>query len=380
MEKHILYNINGNMKNLHIIAPIAAVLFLLCTIPALSAECLKISSVDSGNANVSLRYLQQTDTSSLVYAILSIPEDRSDAVLVNVSRVLYVTDGEVNYKLIGAQNIPVEDESMLEFSILEDQQKKLNFILEFEKFPIDGKFDIVDAASSGEGSLNFKGVCVDPTARKEVDPTRFTKSTDLPRCGRFFDEGRSTDYYVRDGVFVSLYTTYSNDHFTFHFSIVNKSDHGILFNTDKLKVTGHKNPKSPVEVDLPLISKGSYVNAVAMDDIATAKSETRSAAMSELGSALSFASIGLPWRSPERIGLDVLGGVVKDISYEKARPYIAELDKTRAERTKNYLQSQSLKPGESHIGFIQAQKTKKVRDYHIVLHMDGYDFEFVDSI
>lgn len=369
------------MKNLHILAQIAAVLFLLCSIPALSAECLKISSVDNGSANVSLRYLQQTDTSSLVYAVLSIPEERSEAVLVNVSRVLYVTDGEMNYKLIGARNIPVEDESMLEFAILEGQQKKLNFILEFEKFPIDEKFDIVDVASDGDGSLDFKGICVDPTARKEVDANRFTKSTDLPRCGKFYDEGRSTVYYVRDGVFVSLYSTYSNDHFTFHFSIVNKSDHGILFNTDNLKVTGHKpSLKAPVEVELPLISKGSYVNSVAMDDMATAKSETRSEAMTEIGSALSFASIGLPWRSPERIGLDVLGGVVRDISYEKARPYIAELDRTRAERTKNYLQSQSLKPGESHIGFIQAQKTKKVKDFHIVLHMDSYDFEFFDSI
>ena len=366
---------------MNILASTAAVLFLICSIPALSAECYKISSVDSGNANVSLRYLQQTDTSSLVYAVLSIPEDRTDAALVNVSRVLYATDGENNYKLIGAQNIPVEDESMLEFSILEDQQKKLNFILEFEKLPLDEKFDIVDAASSGEGSLNFKGVCVDPTARKEVDANRFTKSTELPRCGRFFDEGHSTDYYVRDGVFVSLYSTYSDDHFTFYLSIVNKSDHGILFNTGNMKVTGHRpNRKTPEEVILPLISKGSYVNAVAMNDVATARYETKSVALSELGSALSFASIGLPWRSPERIGLDVLGGVVRDISYEKARPYIAELDKTRAERTKNYLQSQSLKPGESHIGFIQAQRTKKAKDFHIVLHMDGYDFEFFDSI
>ena len=57
-------------------------------------------------------------------------ERYSEAFLVNVPRSVLVSDGDMDYKLLHAHNIPVLDESMLEFSILEDNDRKLNFILE----------------------------------------------------------------------------------------------------------------------------------------------------------------------------------------------------------------------------------------------------------
>lgn len=355
-------------------------LCFFCSFAAFSEECYKISSVDGGNANVALRYLEQRDSTTLIYAVFTLPEDEKGPVLFNASRTIYVTDGDVNYKLVGAHNVPVADESMLEFSILEDKERKLNFILEFEKFPFDDAFDIVDDLSDAR-ALNFRGVHVDASAKKDVKTERFLLSTKLPRCGQFYEGGNYNMYYVRDGVFVTCHSSYGDDHFTLYLSIVNDSDHGILFDTGKMTVTGHKRQgKDTVSVSLPLVSKNNYVSQVEASDRYTAEKESHSYALETVGSEISFASLGMPWRSAERVGMNVLGGLIRDIKSNSAKPYLAELKKTREERTKNYLQSQSIKAGESHSGFIQVTRPKKVNDYYLVLHMDGYDFEFTQSI
>ena len=366
------------MKSSKIAARIAltAVLGIFCAPVVHSEECYRISSVDTQNTNVSLRYLSQTDSTSLVYCIFNLPEEASDEVLFNVSRKLYVTDGEINYGLIAAHNVPVEDESVLEYCILEGKDRKLNFILEFEKFPADEKFDIVDDSSRDNG-LNFQGICVDMSSPKTVDAGRFMKSTALPRCGQYYDDGKCYSYYERDGVFVSCRSSYGDDNLMLYLSLVNNSDHGILFNTKNMTVTGHKlKKKDSVEVNLPILSKNDYVSLVANTDVYEAEMQNGSQGLSEVGSAISFASIGLPFRSLEYSGLQALGGFVRDVNRNSIKPYLAELDRTRGERTKNYLQSQSIKPGESHSGFLRVERPKNVNDWLVSLHMDDYNFEF----
>ncbi|MCQ2170829.1 MAG: hypothetical protein MJY48_04640 [Bacteroidales bacterium] len=366
------------MRTLNILARTALTLFLgaACAFPAFSADCKKIASVDSGNANVSLRYVEQTDSTSLVYAIFTLPAEITEPVYVNVARKIYVTDGEMNYSLVRAHNVPVEDESVLEYAILENKDRKLNFILEFEKFPIDEKFDIVDESSETEG-LNFRGVSVDASSSKSVDAKRFMSSTQLCRYGKFYDNGNCISYYDRDGVVVAANASYGDDNFTLYLSLVNNSDHGILFNTKNLTVKGHK-PKGrdSVEVNLYVYSKNDYVDLVAAEDRYEAQKQVQSNGMREVESAVSFATIGTPIRSAERTGLTILSGVLKDINYNRVKPHLAELDKTREERTKDYLLSQSIDAGESHSGFLRISRPKKVNDCMVTLHVDGYDFSF----
>ena len=100
----------------------------------------------------------------------------------------------------------------------------------------------------------------------------------------------------------------------------------------------------------------------------------------EIGSAVSFASIGVPYRSLEHTGLNVLGGFIQDAQNSMAKPYLAELDKTRAERTSNYLLSQSLKPGESISGFFRITRPKKVNHFSVTVNMDSYGFVFTGYI
>lgn len=351
-----------------------------CAFSASSAQCYKISSVDKGNPDIALRYLEQTDTTTLIYAVLTLPDEIREPILFNISKSVHITDGDFDYKLVKAHNAPIEDESLLEYCILDGKQRKLNFILEFEQFPFEDKFDMVDDPDD-DRTLNFQGISVDSSTGKDFNRDRFLRSTKLTRCGEFYDKGDCYLYYDRDDVFVSCHSSYGDDNFTLYLSIFNDSDHGVLFKTDNLTIKGHQVKKQDTTlVDLHLYSKSEYVDLVASNDRYEASRASRSEGLSEIGSIISLSSIGIPWRSVEHSGLRILGGFLQDIEHNYSKPYRAELEKTREERTKNYLQSQSIKSGENLCGYIRVTRPKNVNDYYLVLHMDGYDFEFYESI
>ena len=361
----------------------AIVLSLYLIVPAGAEELYRISSVEKSNANTSLRYVRQTDTTTQIFAVFTMPEEATDAVLFNLPRTLHATDGDLDYKMVNAHNVPIADESMIEYSVLEGNQKKLNFILEFEKIPIEDKFDIIDNTEGGR-DLDFQGISVDMASTKELDSKRFLKSTNLPRCGMYYDEGNCYTYYLRDGVLITMRSTYAKDNFCLYITIINNSDHGILFNTGNIRATGHKAKGGDTTVvNLPLMSKNDYVHMVETMDVYSARQASESRGLSEIGFAMSLASIniatstfGSPYNNPEYVGLGIAGGFLRDIEYSRTKPYLAELDKTREERTKNYIQSQSIKPGESHSGFLRMKKDKRVFDFDVIIPMDGYDFEF----
>lgn len=363
------------------------ILMLSCLVSAGAEELYRISSVEKSNVNTSLKYVRQTDSTTQVFAVITIPETSTEAVLFNLPRTLHATDGELDYKMVNAHNVPIADESMNEYSILEGNQKKLNFILEFEKIPIEDKFDIIDN-TEGRSDLDFQGISVDMASTKELDTKRFLKSTNLPRCGMYYDEGNCYTYYLRDGVFFTMRSTYAKEHFYLFLTIVNNSDHGILFNTGNIRATGHKAKGGDTTVvNLSLMSKNEYVHLIEAVDRYEANKASESHGMNEVGHAMSLASsslalstFGSPYNNPGYVGLGIAGGFLRDIEYARKKPYLAELDKTREERTKNYLQSQSIKPGESHSGFIRLEKDKRVYDFNVIIPMDGYDFEFHSRI
>ncbi|MBQ0086185.1 MAG: hypothetical protein KBS72_00665 [Bacteroidales bacterium] len=362
-------------------------LILSCLVPAGAEELYRISSVEKSNVNTSLKYVRQTDSTTQIFAVFTMPENATEAVLFNLPRTLHATDGDLDYKMVKAHNVPIADESMVEYSVLEGRQNKVNFIFEFEKIPIEDKFDIIDDSEGGK-DMDFRGITVDTASTKNLDPKRFLKSTNLPRCGMYYDEGNCYTYYLRDGVLVTMRSTYAKEHFYLFLTIVNNSDHGILFNTGNIRATGHKaKGKDTTVVNLSLMSKNEYVHLIEAVDRYEANKASESKGMNEIGHAMSMASsslalstFGSPYNNPGYVGLGIAGGFLRDIEYARKKPYLAELDKTREERTKNYLQSQSIKPGESHSGFLRLEKDKRVYDFKVIIPMDGYDFDFRSRI
>ncbi len=333
-----------------------------------------VASVEQCADGAQLMCVQPTDSSTLVFVRYTY--EGTDYELRNVSRSMHAEIDGMNYKMTAAYGIPVDNESVREFSLLEAKGQKLNFILEFEKFPVDQPFDLIENESS-DAAWNFRGVRTDTASTKAVEAQRFLASTPGVVCGKYYEDGISYEYYLRDNVFVSAHHSYGDDHFTIYLTVDNASDHGILFNTRAIKAVYYKKQGKDIkEIELPYISKNDYVAEVAMQDRYNARSQVSSNTASSVTSSLSLLAIGTPFRSIERAGFNVASSVIADIEDARMQPYLKELQSTRGERTKNYLQSESLEPGQCLSGLFRIERKKRADNFVITIPMDGYEFEF----
>lgn len=333
-----------------------------------------VVSTEQSPDRAQLTCVQQTDTSTRVFVRYTY--DGTDYELKNVSGTMHAEIDGMSYKLTDAYGIPIDNEAVREFCLLEKQGQKLNFILEFEKFPVDQLFDLIED-ESGDSAWNFRGVRVDTESTKAIDDERFLASTPSVICGKYYEDGISYEYYLRNNVFVSAHHSYGDDHFTIYLTVDNASDHGILFNTRSIKAICYKQKGNGIkEIELPYISKNDYVAEIAMEDRYVARSQVSSKAMDGVSTSLSLLATGAPFGSIERAGLRVATGVMADIENARMMPYLKELQATREERTKNYLQSESLAPGQVLNGLFRIERKKRADNFTITIPMDGYDFVF----
>lgn len=340
------------------------------------AQC-RISSVRKAHPDLQLKYVRQTDTTTQVFGVFTMPQADSFPALLSFSRRMHITDGDMDYRLLDSDNIPVMDGSIEAYAVFDEPGQKTNIILEFEKVDLSAPFDIIENESD-EKAFNIYGIEVDTTATRKLDNKRYLSSAPVMLCGEFYDDGHHYTFYEKDGVFVAAYPVRSDDFFMYHFTIVNDSDHGILMNTGKMKATGRKVlPKETKDVNLSILTPNDYEDLVRSNDNYRAQKAAESQGLNEIGNAVSYASIGLPYRGAEYTGLHVLGGFIKDINRNNMQPYMKELDATRDERVRVYLRSQSLKAGENLKGVLYVdRKESRIEDCILTVPIDEMSLTF----
>lgn len=351
-------------------------ILLLCGTFSSQAQ-FRISNVRKSNPDIQLKYVKQTDTTTQVFGVFTMPQVDTFPALLSFSRRMHITDGDMDYRLLDSDNIPVMDGSIEAYAVFDKPGQKTNLILEFEKVDLSGPFDIIENESDDK-AFNFYGIEVDTTATRKLDNKRYLSSAPVMICGEFYEDGHHYTFYEKDGVFVAAYPVRSDDFFMYHFTVVNDSDHGVLLNTGAMKATGRKFfPKEIKEVGLNILTPSDYEDLVWSNDKYRAEQEAKSQGLSEAGSAVSFASIGLSFRSPEYTGLRVLGGFLQDINNNNMKPYMKELDATRKERVSVYLRSQSLKAGENISGVLYVdRKEKRVEECTLTVPIDEMSLTF----
>lgn len=351
-------------------------MLLLCGAFSSQAQ-FRISSVRKAHPDIQLKYVKQTDTTTQVFGVFTMPQVDTFPALLSFSRRMHISDGDMDYRLLDSDNIPVMDGSIEAYAVFDKPGQKTNLILEFEKIDLSAPFDLIENESDDK-AFNFYGIEVDTTSIKKLDNKRYLSSAPVMRCGEFYEDGHHYTFYEKDGVFVAAYPVRSDDFFMYHFIVVNDSDHGVLLNTGTMKATGRKFfPKEIKEVGLNILTPNDYKDLVWSNDRYQAEKEAKSQGLSEVGSAVSIASIGLQYRSPEYTGLRVLGGFLRDINSNNMKPYMKELDATREERVRVYLRSQSLKAGENLSGVLYVdRKEKRIEECVLTVPIDEMSLTF----
>ena len=352
------------------------VILIICLASMAASAQWKVDSVRSGEPNTKLLQILETEKSVLIYARL---ERQCEEVATNyLSRNAHVKINGLKYKIRNSVNLPLEDESENREVLLDVGMNEINFVMEFEKFPVQNGFDIIENEKEGNGNDNFRGIYVSRIDSTQlIDTERFLDSAAPVITGMNAKDGTKYRYLIREGVCITCDAVvqkgdwFSPDDMIFYVDIVNNSDHGIMFDFDKVRVRGLKEKKGKWEEKVwTKYTPDSYDQHLAALDYDEARYQT-SSIFNKIGDQLNREKYQTGVNSWERLGWEALGAINQHAIDNRIEEYMKEHPKNHPRA----LRTESLKPGDAVHGYIAAEK-KKGDKAVLTIPIDGYDFKF----
>ena len=352
--------INYNMKKL--------LLFFVCFMASVLANAqYKVTSIDKQeSANTELLQVLETEKSVLVYCTFTAPVDGTESYSLN--RKIKAVKNNVNYKIINAVNFPLLDEAEPRYLCTSKKGQKFNYVMEFEKFDPAGGFDIIRDETRHDGNvMNFYGIHLEKIEPKDVIDTERFLDDDHVIYGENKNNGHTYRYYIKDGLMVMFYNTWYGKDLIINFEITNNSDHGVMLDLAKVRVEGTDSKGNPVEVTR--YSPESYDGRIESDRRWEARMATTSDASRMLESKIYHGTFETEneWG---RIGFKALESIYKRAQDNRINQYLKDHPNTDPKA----LRSNSIKAGESIVGFIPLKVKKKLNNFKMHIPMDDYDF------
>ncbi len=343
------------------------ILFILCFLASVMANAqYKVTSVDKSETNNTvLHQVLETENSVLVYCTFTV----SDDIIHNYyfDRKVKAVKNNVSYKIINSINFPLWDEAEPRYLRTTKKGEKINFVLEFQKFDPTGGFDIIEDETVHENNpLNVYGIHLEKIEPKDViDTERFLDDGHVI-YGYYKQDNHTYRYFIKEGLMILFYNTWYGKDLIINFEITNNSDHGVMFDLGKLRYTGTDAKGKPVEI--VRYTPESYDGRIESDRRFEARQRTGGDAARLLESKIYHERISTnnEWG---KIGLSALESAYKRAQENRIDEYLKE----HPNNDPKALRSNSIKPGESIIGFVPL-KIKKATNVKMHVPMDGYDF------
>jgi len=354
-------------------------LLLLATASMNISAQWRITGCDRADSkNIELLQIIDLDSATFIYGTLTNPGDDVFFGTLNRKTCIYVD--EEPYKLINSVNLPVKDEADSKWVRLDNPGQKVNFVMAFEKFPVQNGFDLIENEND-HNAWNIYGIQLEEIQPSEVIKTkRFLGTHMVVTQGNFAESGSNHQYFIRDGVSIDCRAStrsgadlFSCDDILFTLNIINESDHGIRFDfTDKVWITGTKKKGNGTEETRTLTkyTPDSYEEYLRREDYEEAKYATSSglAAVDRKLISESYKYRSDDW---EKVGFKMLSSLTEQVMDNNIQEYLQKHPKQRP----SALKSQSIKSGDSYAGYV-AGKTKNVDVIVLHVKMDEYEFQF----
>ncbi|MCQ2247064.1 MAG: hypothetical protein MJZ69_09830 [Bacteroidaceae bacterium] len=342
--------------------------FLCLMVSVLANAQYKVASVDKQDSqNFKLHQVLETGNSVLIFGTYTSFSNEQQRRCID--RTARVEKNNSGYKIINAVNLPLSDEAEPRYAEVNTKDAKYNFVLEFEKFDLNGTFDLVENDSKHtESMLNFYGIHLEKINPSEaIDTDKFLSKAPVI-YGNYIQDGVYHGYFIRNGMMLMYHQTWNGKKdFILNLEINNNSDHGVMLELGKVGIVG--TDKDGKRIEVARFTPDSYDQYVEDARYYAARQQTGGDLSSSVESLLFRERIHTDneWG---KLGLKALEGMTRQAQDNRIHKYLQEHPNT----SPRALRSNSIKAGESVRGFIPFEVKKKVKNLKINIYMDDYNF------
>lgn len=221
-----------------------------------------VTTANSNDPNIKFVSAINTETSTFIYVTATASGDGATMTCGKLNAVA----GYKKYKMKNCYNIPKYNEAEPAFVVLDKAGQNHNFMLEFEKLPMNTTFDIIEQVENGT-PWTFSGVKIDTLSRMEyIDPNDFIAATPAKTFGNYASKGTVYSYYMNNGIVLTAHFVKNSNYgkyYTVYLDIINKTDHSIAFNTTNVDAQGYTLKKDvPTYFALETLSADEYDHKV----------------------------------------------------------------------------------------------------------------------
>ena len=343
--------------------------FLCLMVSVLANAQYKVVSVDQQDSECyKLLQVLETENSVLVYGTFT--SSFNEQKRITIARSTRVEKNNTRYKIINAVNMPLWDDAEQRWVEVQKVGDKFNFVLEFEKFDLNGTFDIVEEDTNKTNILlNFHGIHLEKIEPSEAINTDKFLNDGHVIFGRYTQNGHTHCYFIRDGVMIMYNDSWNGKKdFLLHLEITNNSDHGVMFELGK--VTTYGTDKNGEHIVVTRYTPDSYDQLIEDERYYAARQQTGGDLSRDVESLLYRQRINTKneWG---KLGLKALEDMTRQARDNRVYKYLQEHPNTNPKA----LRSNSIKAGESIRGFLPFEVKKKVKTFKIFITLDGYQYE-----
>lgn len=305
--------------------------------------------------------------------------------LVNVNGKTHISTPDGDYQLVNTVHIPVWDEAETRYAYIKGAQPALNCMLEFEKFPFDEAFDLVDG---DEQSSLFSAQGLTVGGKIPFNVGYFLESTPYSEYGCSFKDGSPVFYFDDGGVYLASmswpYDSRSHAFLTVGFRVENRTSAPMAFNFNDVSIQVLKRNKSGKLVKCSAdILKEKQANRewqeedeteVMMDEAPTNAGQMVANAATDVALHSGLSALG-------SLGLSAFGIALRAVSAPDYGPYMVERNREREELMKQYLKDTVIAPGETLNTFVSIKYWDEPAYFAVSVTLNGetYTMKYKDN-
>jgi len=333
-----------------------------------------ISSIDKSEAsNIEFKAVLEIEDAVLVYGTYTATVDYDRASFEPGTAVFVGYD---RYAMKNSINIPMNDGGKPCSAAFNQVGEKVNFVMEFEKFPLDGKFDIVENPKNHKGASNYYGISLAPMEDQSIfeDTEAFLDEYPVTLMGYYYEGNTPYAYRIRNNLCLTcrcvireadLFEPLDRLYFV---DIINKSDHPVNLNQERVWVSGHKrkNDGSLTDHVIKHYNPGGYGDYE--KEMEGARATYRVAGVKDLSYQLRMAKLA----NAKPLDVKVLDAMSKMAEKTNVEAYLADFPTKHL----SVLRSQEIASGDSYGGFVATQEKDGLGYYLLHVDLDDYVFTF----